>query len=294
LEMTCKLLSLEELPRGAPVASGLIHFSKDYETMLQLPAYSPLFWITAVLAVVLVGISKAGFGGGTGVIATPLLALTIPVTDAAALLLPLLIVADLLSTHLYRQSFDRRLLRLMLPAAVLGILLGTIFFDIFSQNERALKFGIGFISMLFVLLQVGRAWIFDQLQTRRPSPLAGRVISAAAGFTSTLAHAGGPVATMYLLPQHLPRQLFVGTSVLFFTVVNLVKLIPYGYLGLLRVGNLTTILVLAPAAYIGVRMGRQLNGRFSDKWFNRFIYALLFITGLQLMLGRSLLELAFR
>jgi len=69
----------------------------------------------------------------------------------------------------------------------------------------------------------------------------------------------------------------VGTSVVFFTAINLIKLIPYSYLGLLRVGNLTTILVLSPLAYVGVRVGVYLNGRFSDKWFNRFIYTLLFL-----------------
>ena len=247
--------------------------------------YSTLFWATAALAVILVGISKAGFGGGTGIVATPLLALTISVTDAAALLLPLLIIADLISLYHYRHHFDRRLIRLMVPCATVGIILGALFFDTFSHNERTLKLGIGLLSVLFVVFELFRAQIFDQLGAKRPSTLMGVVFSGLAGFTSTLAHAGGPPATIYLLPQQLTRQMFVGTSVMFFTAVNLIKLIPYSYLGLLRVGNLTTILILSPLAYLGVRLGIYLNGRFTDKWFNRLMYGLLFVTGVQLILG---------
>lgn len=260
---------------------------------MSLPAYSTLFWVTAVLAIFLVGVSKAGFGGGTGLIATPLLALTIPVTDAAALLLPLLIIADMFSIYHYRRNFDRRIIRLMIPAATVGIVIGSLFFDTFSQNERVLKFGIGLLSILFVVFELFRTQIFDQLGEKRPSHGMGIFFSGLAGFTSTLAHAGGPPATIYLLPQKLPRQIFVGTSVVFFTVVNLIKLIPYSYLGLLRVGNLTTILILSPLAYVGVKVGIYLNGRFTDKWFNRLVYTLLFFTGIQLIAGKSLLALLF-
>lgn len=249
------------------------------------------FWITAVLAVTLVGVSKAGFGGGTGVIATPLLALTIPVAEAAALLLPLLIVADMFSIYHYRQTFDRRLIRLMVPAAVVGIVMGALLFDTFGQNERVLKVGIGILSLLFLLFELFRKQIFERLADKRPSGKTGVLLSGIAGFTSTLAHAGGPPATMYLLPLQLPRQVFVGTAVVFFTVVNLIKLIPYSYLGLLRVGNLTTILLLSPLAYVGVRLGVYMNSQFSDKWFNRAIYLLLFLTAVQLLLGRNLLSL---
>ncbi|MCB9421728.1 MAG: sulfite exporter TauE/SafE family protein [Ardenticatenaceae bacterium] len=260
---------------------------------MSLPAYSTLFWVTAVLAVILIGVSKAGFGGGTGLVATPLLALTIPVADAAALLLPLLIVADMFSVYHHWRNFDRRLIRLMVPAAAAGIALGALFFNAFSQNDSVLKFGIGLLSVLFVVFELFRTQIFDRLGEKRPSTPIGVLFSTIAGFTSTLANAGGPPATMYLLPLKLSRQVFVGTSVVFFTAVNLIKLIPYGYLGLLRVGNLTTILVLAPLAYVGVKVGVWLNGRFTDKWFNRLIYALLFLTGVQLMAVKSLLGVLF-
>ncbi len=230
---------------------------------MHLPDYPTAFWITASLAIILVGIAKAGFGGGVGAIATPLMALTISVTDAAAILLPLLIVADLFSIGHYRNTYDKRSLKFMLPGAVVGILLGAIFFGYFSDNERMLKVGLGVLSLVFVAYQLTRSMLTKAIAKTHPSGTMGVVYGTAAGFTSTLAHAGGPPATMYLLPQQLPRQIFVGTNVVFFTAMNLMKLIPYAYLGLLRVGNITTILVLSPLAVVGVWLGIRLNQRFS-------------------------------
>ena len=127
--------------------------------MTSLPAYPPIFWVTAILAVFLVGVSKAGFGGGTGLIATPLMALTIPVTDAAALLLPLLIIVDMFSIYHYWRKFHRRLIRTMLPAATVGIILGALFFNTFSHNEHILRFGIGLLAILFLIFEIFRVQI---------------------------------------------------------------------------------------------------------------------------------------
>ena len=76
-----------------------------------------------------------------------------------------------------------------------------------------------------------------------------------------------------------------------FGLINVVKLVPYYTLGLLRISNITTILLLAPLAYIGVRLGVYLNKRFTDKWFTRFVYAFLFITGMELLTGSNLVDL---
>ena len=116
-------------------------------------------------------------------------------------------------------------------------------------------------------------------------------MGAVSGFTSTLAHAGGPPVTIYLLPQKLPREIFVGTTVVFFAAVNQMKLIPYIGLDLLTIGHLGTIVVLAPLSYVGVRIGILLNSRFTDLWFNRLVYTVLLLTGIQLILGQSLIAL---
>lgn len=261
--------------------------------MLSLPDYPTAFWLTAVLAVILVGIAKAGFGGGVGVIATPLLALTIPVSEAAALLLPLLILIDLLSIRFYWRRYHQHSLKILLPFALVGIGVGALLFSTFSDNERLLKMGIGLLSIAFVVWRLGQNMVLGALAERPLSDNTGRALGVLAGFSSTLAHAGGPPVAIYMLPQRLPRDLFVGTTVLFFTVVNLVKLLPYGALGLLQVGNLLTILVLSPLCYLGVRLGLYLNRRFTDIWFNRVIYTLLLLTGIELILGQSMVSLIF-
>jgi uncharacterized membrane protein YfcA len=250
-----------------------------------------MFWLTAALAVVLVGMAKSGFGGGVGTVATPLMALTISVTDAAAILLPLLIIMDLFSLRHYWRTYDRRSIKLMAPGAVAGVLLGAFVFGYFSDNERILKVSLGILSLAFVAYQLARSVLVGSLAKTKPKGYAGVGLGAAAGFTSTLAHAGGPPATIYLLPQQFPRAIFVGTNVVFFALVNQFKLVPYAYLGLLRIGNLATILLLMPLAYVGVRLGIYLNKRFNDLWFNRVVYALLLVTGIELITERSLISI---
>jgi uncharacterized membrane protein YfcA len=261
---------------------------------LSIPDYPTLFWVTAIVAIIMVGIAKAGFGGGVGAVATPLMALTISVTDAAAILLPLLIVADILSVRYYRSEFDRKSLKLMIPGAVVGVILGAFFFGYFDDNEHVLRVALGILSLAFVAYQLVRSALAGVLVRSHPPAYAGVLLGGAAGFTSTLAHAGGPPATMYLLPQKFPRQIYVGTNVFFFFMLNLIKVPAYAYLGLLRIGNLTTIVILAPFALVGVMLGVYLNRRFSDIWFNRVVYVLLFITGLELISGRSLVTLFVR
>ena len=254
----------------------------------MLPDYPTTFRIAAFTAVLIVGIAKAGFGGGIGFVATPLIALTISVADAAALLLPILIIIDLLSIRHYRGIYDRASLKLLLPSAVVGITLGALFFNALRDNDDMLRRALGLLAVLFVVYQVGRTAIMGALEGRRPGRPVGIFLGVLSGFGSTLAHAGGPPATMYLLPQKLPRQVFAGTAVWFFMAVNLIKLIPYAALGLLRLGNLTTILLLAPVGFVGVRLGIYLNQNFDQEWFNRIIYLFLFLTGLQLLTGGAL------
>jgi uncharacterized membrane protein YfcA len=254
-----------------------------FEGEAVLPDYPALFWACAVIAVLMIGIAKAGVGSGVGVIGTPLMALTIPVGDAVALLLPLLILCDVFSVWHYRSRFHRRSVALLLPGAVAGVVAGTAFFGYFLDNQHILKMGVGVVALLFVLYQLVRALAMGALERHRPRAPEGVIMGAVAGFTSTLAHAGGPPVAIYLLPQRLPRDLYVGTTVIFFATLNLIKLGPYWSLGLIHVGNLAAIALLSPLTYVGVRLGIFLNRRFSDRWFNRAVYAILFATGVHLL-----------
>ena len=259
-----------------------------------LPDHSALFWISAICAVTMVGISKAGFGAGVGVISTPLMALTIPVSDAAALLLPLLVICDVVAVYSYGMGFHRRSIKVLVPGAIIGIAVGGFFFGYFIGMDHVMRVGIGVLAILFVIFQAARAYIMGALKEHRPHAAEGLLMGAVSGFTSTLAHAGGPPLAVYLLPQRLTPALYVGTSVIFFAVTNALKLIPYWGLGMLKVGDITTIVFLAPLTYVGVKLGLYLNNRVSPKWFNRVVYGVLFVSGLDLIGAQKLLMTLFQ
>lgn len=237
-----------------------------------------------------VGIGKGGFGGGVVAITTPLMSLTISVAEAAAILLPLLFFADIFAVHAYRKTFDAANLKLLIPCSVVGIVLASLFFQSFNSNERILKFGIGLVAVGFVVFQMVRGLLLKRLESSKPSPIWGVLLGVTAGFTSTLAHVGAPPIMIYLLPQRLSKAVFVGTNALLFFTMNFLKLLAYALLGLLTTGNLTITLILIPVALLGTRLGVFLNRTVSETFFNRFIYLMLFLTGVQLIAGRSLVS----
>ncbi len=117
----------------------------------------------------------------------------------------------------------------------------------------------------------------------RPGTTAGAFWGAVSGFTSTLAHAGGPPFAIYMLGQNVDKTLFVGTSAVFFLIVNYVKLVPYYFLGQLNLGNLTAALLFSPLVPIGVWVGVYLHRRISQRTFFNLSYTLLLVTGLKLI-----------
>ena len=237
------------------------------------------FYPVAVIAILVIGISKSGFGGGVGVLAVPLMSLFIPPPQAAAILLPLLIIMDWFTTWHYRKSWDKRNIKILLPAAMLGILLGSLFFKYLS--EAHIRILIGVIAVLFVSL------FFLKKKSVKPHEAdipRGLFWGAIAGFTSFGVHAGGPPINIYVLPQQLDKSIFVGTTVIFFTVVNLVKVIPYTLLGQFSADNLLVSLVLAPVAPLGVWLGVKLHHRVNETIFYASCYIFLFITGVKLLI----------
>jgi uncharacterized protein len=241
----------------------------------------PWFYAAAVPAVLLVGISKGGFGGGLGTAAVPLMALVISPLQAAGVLLPILCLMDLLALHQYRGKWVWPELRVLLPASLLGILVGTLLFGYMSA--AVIRLIIGVVALTFTSHYWHSKWQSPGASLQSFPRGLGLVAGGIAGFTSFVAHAGGPPINMYLLRRPLNRTEFVGTTVLFFTVVNYVKLVPYAWLGQLQAGNLTTSLVLAPLAPLGIALGVWLHRRVSDRLFFGFVYVLLFCVGCKLI-----------
>lgn len=241
----------------------------------------PWFYLVAVPAVLLFGIAKGGFGGGLGVLAVPLMALVVSPLQAAAVLLPILCVMDLVGLWAYRGRWLWPELRILVPASLIGIAAGTAVFGYMSA--ATIKLCIGVVAVAFAahyLLSMSRGSGSGPTYFR---PFVGVVAGAVGGFTSFVAHAGGPPISIYLLRRPLDRFDFVATAVLLFAVINYVKLVPYAWLGQLSTENLMTSLVLSPLAPIGVYAGVWLTRRVSDAFFFRLMYVLLFFVGGKLL-----------
>jgi len=241
----------------------------------------PVFYLIAIPAVLIFGISKGGFGGGLGIVAVPMMALVISPLQAAGILLPILCLMDLFSLWAFRGKWVTRELRLLIPASLIGIGIGAALFEYMSPAIIRLMLGI--VAIVFTLHYWVGSWRRDTVPGRNFGPVSGAAAAASAGFTSFVAHAGGPPLNMYLLRRGLNRTEFVGTAVVFFAVVNYVKLAPYAWLGQLAPGNLATSLVLAPLAPVGIGIGVWLHRRVSDVFFFRVVYALLFAVGIKLV-----------
>jgi len=240
----------------------------------------PLFYLAAIPAVLIVGISKGGFGGGLGLVAVPMLALVIPPTQAAAIMLPILCLMDLVAVWGFRGTYDKRNLSILLPAAAVGIGIGSLSFHMLTDHH--LKLMIGGMTLLFCLHALWKELNKQQPEPKSADRVRGSIWGVLAGFTSFSVHAGGPPLSFYLLPQKLEKRLFVGTTVIFFAAINYTKLIPYSMLDLLPVANLTTALILAPLAPLGVWLGIRLHSRVDEKLFYRLCYLFLSLTGMKL------------
>ena len=238
----------------------------------------PWFYALAVPAMMIAGISKGWFGGGVVVLAVPLMSLTVAPQQAAAIMLPILMAMDLLALWVYRNSFDRGHLRILLPAAVIGVGAGWASFGLL--DAAVIRLVLGVIAVSFTL----DYWfkIRPRQSATGPNLIWGGFWAAISGFTSFMAHAGGPPLNVYLLPKGLEKRLFVGTVAVFFLVVNWMKLVPYALLGQFHAANLTTSLVLLPLAPLGIWLGVWLQKRVSDRVFYGVCYTLLMVTGLKL------------
>ncbi len=241
------------------------------------PIADPWFYACAVPAVLLLGVSKSGFGAGFGALAVPLMALSVPVPQAAAILLPVLALMDALGLAAYWKVCDRRLLAWMVPFGLLGIVLGAFSFAHLSVNQVAGIVGLSTLAFLALRLS-GSA-----LARRALPPSWGGPLAVTSGFTSFVAHAGGPPINAYLLPLGLPPVVFTATLSVFFAVVNAAKWLPYAALGLLDGRNLGTSLALLPLAPLGIWAGVRIVRRIDAVLFYRLIHLGMALTGLKLV-----------
>jgi len=244
-----------------------------------------LFYALAAIAAFVVGASKGGLPM-VGVLGVPILAMVMPPVAAAALLLPVYIVSDMVGLWAYRRAYDRRNLTILVPAAVLGIGVGWATARITEEWMVTLLVGV-----------IGLWYCLSVLVTRRDAPAKpadvprGLLWGTITGFTSFVSHTGGPPYQMYVLPQKLEKMVFAGTSTIAFAIINAVKLIPYWALGQFNSGNLELAAALSPVAIIGAFAGYRVTAILPEKLFFRLVEVALAVLSVKLIydsLGKAL------
>lgn len=239
------------------------------------------FYVVAIPAVISIGVSKAGVGGA-GSIAVPLLALTISVPQAAAVLLPVTCLADLFAVWTFRRTSHKKNLMIMIPAATVGMIIGTLSFK--YLDAAMIRIILGLIAVVFALYQYA-GWIGKKVlrPATQPDIIRGGFWSTICGFTSFVAHSGSPPLSVYMIPQRLDKSVYMGTLAIFYTYVNYAKIGPYWWLGQFSATNVSTAIVLIPLVPLGIVLGIWIHRRLNQPLFYRVITTLLLITGVKLL-----------
>ncbi|MGJ8571083.1 MAG: sulfite exporter TauE/SafE family protein [Hoeflea sp.] len=245
----------------------------------------PFFYATAIPAVILVGLSKGGFGGAMALLGMPLMALAISPVQAAAILLPILVVMDMITLWSWRSHKDITTLRIMVPFALIGVGIGWL--TAAWVTVPIIRLIVGMLALWFVWQYVMHK-VFAADKAEKPAPCGhrpaqGMFWATFSGFTSFVAHAGGPPYQMYTLPLRQDPKTYTGTSVRYFAIVNATKLVPYFALGQLDYTNLSTSLVLAPLAPVATLTGALIVRRMKPDIFYPFMYVMVLLAALKLI-----------
>jgi uncharacterized membrane protein YfcA len=238
----------------------------------------PWFYAAAIPAVIVVGVSKGGLGG-VSMLGVPIMALTISPIEAAAIMLPILIVMDIVAVLSWRGVYDRRSLGILFPSTMLGVGIGWAFAA--YVTDEAVRLMLGLIALWFTL-----NYFSGRRRRIEPQPhnlAKGWAWGTIGGFTSFVSHAGGPPIQMYLLPLRLDPKLMAGTIVLIFASANFVKLVPYAMLGQFSSAHLAASAVLLPLAPASTWLGAKLVRVIDFDTFYRISYAALFLVAAKLL-----------
>lgn len=236
------------------------------------------YLVLASFAAVLIGMSKGGLPL-VGMLSVPVLSLVMSPVKAAVLLLPLFVISDAVGVWLYRKNYSWVNLKILVPAGIAGVLIGWMTAAMIS--ELTIKFLIGLVGVSFCL----QTW-FKRGPSDVPKPASlpkGIFWGGVAGFTSFIAHAGGPPFQIFVLPQKLSKAEFAGTATILFAIINLSKILPYQNLSPYTADDFWKVLVLVPFALLGTFLGAYLTKRIADAWFFRLVQTGLFVLSLKLI-----------
>jgi uncharacterized protein len=226
-------------------------------------------WALGALCAANVGMAKTGLPG-MGVMVVPLMVLT--VGDArlsAGWLLPILCAADVIAIWYWRRHAAAGRLFSLAPYVGVGIVAGAL---TLSLNEFFLRRLVGVIIALMLAAHLWRRFSKTKVEAH---PLA---YGFAAGYSTTVANAAGPVMNLYLLSKNLPKEEFVATGAWFFFFVNLTKIPIYAWHGLFSRQSLLFDAILIPAIVAGAVLGRSVLHRISPKVFENTVIGLTIVS----------------
>lgn len=256
--------------------------------MDQFLQFDPAFYWVAVPGVLLTGLSKGGFGGGLAMLGTPMLAIVISPVQAAAIMLPVLLLMDAIGLWSYRGRVNWQVILDTVPAAFVGIFIG--WWTAAQVSDDWIRLIVGMIAVVFAVNQATKDLLKRAASGRNRTSAA--FWGTFAGFTSFIAHAGGPPYQAYTLPLKMEKLLFAGTGVVFFAIINSAKVLPYFALGQFDTTNLTASLTLMPLAVIGVLVGVWAVKKVSQRFFYNLTYIAMIVVGAKLLWdGRAALGL---
>jgi uncharacterized membrane protein YfcA len=238
------------------------------------------FLVMLVVVTFIISLSKGGLGGMAGSLSTPLMALVLPVNQVLGLLLPIMLLADVFSIALHWRRWNARLVWLLIPGGVVGVSIGTYF--IANVSTQVLKIGLATIALLFVVYKLLEKRILGSIKYQEKN-WHGWLAGSTAGFTSAMAHSGVPPISIYLMLQNVTPRVFVATSVLFYALLNWIKVPFYYFSGMFDFQRLWQIAWVFPIVPFGVWIGRWLVTRVSKVVFDNIILILLVITALLLI-----------
>lgn len=237
--------------------------------------------LIGAFAAIFAGISKGGFGSGAAFASASVLALVLPPAQALGIMLPLLMLIDVATLKPYWQRWSWRETKLLLWGGIPGTALGAYLYTLVDADFFRLL--IGGISLAFVAWQIGTGTGLIKTAQKPLSGWIGLLAGIGAGFTSFVSHAGGPVAAVYLLSQRLDKTQFQASTVLLFALLNVLKFVPYAWLGIFTAETLQLDLILAPFALFGAWLGVKAHWLVPERAFFTITYVALTLTGAKLI-----------
>jgi hypothetical protein len=231
----------------------------------------------------MVGVSKAGITG-LSILSVALFTHVFPSSkQASGLVLPLLICGDCVAVIAYRAHAQWRYVVRLMPWTAIGVVLGYVALGRISDAATRIMIGIIIVSLC------GLSYWRRYRRAQAPGAAApshwvlGAALGIAAGFITLVANAAGPLMAIYFVAMRMPKMAFMGTTAVFFMVLNLFKVPFMVALGLITVRSFEFNLMLVPAVLLGAFAGRWILLHIDQSLFEKLVLALSAIGGVFLI-----------